>query len=210
MPVQIGEQEVSYEIREVAVDGYAATVDKTEEGDVIAYTVTNTRIAVEVDVELAKVDSNDSSKLLEGAKFDVYRLAHDGESSVTIPGTENTQGILERPEVGVGEDGKVKITLETQEVYYLVETSAPNGYYLLSAPIAFKVTEDNAEYAVDVLTDSEWAYAEEGTEPVVYIKNEMSYRLPETGGGTLMGCYAAGAILTAGAAVVLSDKKKHK
>ncbi len=210
MPVQIGEEEIVYDLKEISVEGYTTVIESTVDEHRIDYVVTNTKTSVEVEVELAKVDSQDNSKMLNNAKFDIYRLTHDGESSVTIPGTDGTQGILEQTEVTVGEDGMVKVTLEEGEIYYLVEINAPDGYYLLSEPVGFKVTANDMDYTVDILVNSEWVDKSNGTLPVVYIKNQMSYRLPETGGVTTTGCYAVGAALVMGVVLVFAGKKRYK
>ena len=70
----------------------------------------------EVNVEVLKVDKN-TRKALAGATFDIYPMQGITYGSVAHGTTL--------------EDGKVILSFHpTQETYWLVETEAPNGYYL--------------------------------------------------------------------------------
>ncbi len=70
----------------------------------------------EVNVEVLKVDK-DTQKALAGATFDIYPVKGSTYGSVAHGTTL--------------EDGKVSLSFHpTQETYWLVETEAPNGYYL--------------------------------------------------------------------------------
>ncbi len=73
----------------------------------------------EVNVEVLKVDK-DTRKALAGATFDIYPVKGSTYGSVAHGTTL--------------EDGKVSLSFHpTQETYWLVETEAPNGYYLNEA-----------------------------------------------------------------------------
>ena len=77
-----------------------------------------------------KVDSTDLTKRLAGAKFDLYRVtdiatgAADLVSSATSAAADSVRGT-----VVWNKDGK-NTTLLLGELYYFVETKAPEGYFL--------------------------------------------------------------------------------
>ena len=115
--------------------------------------------------------------LLEGAQFQVYRLAGADEIPVlTATYNEQTVGLvpvmngeeqvlITTDANGIGTSSELEIGL-----YFLVETKAPNGYNLLAEPVPVFVTA----------TSHEVEYA-------VKIANQAGVTLPETGGpGTVL------------------------
>lgn len=153
-----------------------------------------------------KYEKGKSTSKLAGAKFKIARDAKDGETSadtIMVNGVEKEVVYVDFydtddiegsrvDEVTTGTNGKAVINGLAYGDYYLVETKAPDGYNLLSAPVA--VTIDDESH----LTANE-----------VKIENSAKFILPVTGGtGTIF--FTMGGILLIGAAAVLiiSSKKK--
>ena len=82
-----------------------------------------------VDITLNKVDDNSSK--MSGVVFELTQ-----EGATTVPETLTT-----------GEDGKVKFTVEPEQIYILKEISTNQGYALLPQPVRFKVA-GNGEVTV--------------------------------------------------------------
>ena len=160
---------------------------------------------------LLKVDANDTSKVLPGASFELYREATEEEIDAGIDELTEIGGVkgkvvkvsfynneaLEGERVTVvttGEDGKASLYGLAYGKYYLVETEAPDGYNLLSE--AFE------------LTVNEVSHLEENA---VVIKNGTGFILPGTGGiGTTVFTVCGSAILLLGVFLLCLNKLKGK
>ena len=120
-------------------------------------------------VELTKTDT--SKNPLAGAVFGLYSL-EAGELMDTDPDSYNSVVFPNGDEEGwylmdvgtTGEDGKLRFEGLTQEIYYLVELKAPDGYQLpAKGQFLNKADSENNEYSLTVT-------------------NNTTYELPETGG----------------------------
>ncbi len=148
---------------------------------------------------LLKVDSANTSKVLAGAVFELYRTATQEEVGADVQGLTEIAGVvgkvikvsfyddpsLEGEKVTLvttDEDGKASIYGLAFGKYFLVETEAPAGYNLLGTTFELNVDETS--------------HTEENT---ILVKNESGIVLPGTGGigttvyfvsGTLLVCFA--------------------
>lgn len=153
------------------------------------------------------IDKNDAKTAakLAGASFKIARdvkVGETAEDTLTIDGAQksvvyvdfyNTDAIEGAPvtEVTTDAQGKAVINGIAYGEYYLIETKAPDGYNLLSAPIKVTVNETSHTVTIDV-------------------ENSSKFELPVTGGnGTIL--FTMGGVLLIGGAIILlvvSRKKK--
>lgn len=160
-------------------------------------------------IQILKTDAEDHAIQLEGAQFQLYRVATAAEIADETIVKETVEGIngsaipvafLNTPDL-TGErvytaasdaDGKVYIYGLAYGTYYLVETQAPAGYNLLYRPVELTIHADS--------------HLEEYT---LVVENVSGTMLPETGGvGTeLFVSTGAVLILTAGLLLVLKKRQ---
>ena len=157
-----------------------------------------------------KVDGQDNTKTLEGAKF---KLQLNGADLALVKVTDAANGDYYRPalstetanavEIETLADGKIQIRgldNDNTKTYTLVETKAPDGYNLLTTPTTLTVVENNTTAegkplaAIDVET--------------LKIANNQGSILPSTGGIGTTIFYIIGAILVIGAGVVIVTKRR--
>ena len=158
--------------------------------------------------KIIKVDSDNQSKVLAGAEFEVYRKATEAEIA-----DENTEKVqlegMDAPMVSVeffadptlqGEkvtkavsdsEGMVYIYGLEYGTYYIKETKAPAGYNLLGE--------------VKEIVINEVTHLDENT---VTVLNKSGAVLPETGGIGTTWFIVTGAVLVLGAAIILITKKR--
>ena len=150
--------------------------------------------------DILKYDEIDSSMLLEGAKFEVYRPATETDADTKIITCEGVQYAV-TPVLVNGE----KLVLTTDEngyavspalscgTYFLVEVEAPAGYNLLEEAVAVTVISSE-------MTDK----------VTVEIANQRGNILPETGGMGTTLFLAVGAVLVIGAVILLVTRKRMR
>ena len=185
---------------------YETTADKTwktKEATATVYTY---------GIKVKKVDEENSP--LSGATFALSE-SEDGNSFISFVGSNGTYRVAETAEadtdtedlvVNSSEDAnKGLLTLSGLDVgtYYLFETTAPNGYNKLSAPIVITIKDDkdnDGEANHDGVVDDEGATT--GYTNEVTIPNTKGFTLPTTGGmGTVL--FTAGGVLLMGAGLVV-------
>lgn len=147
---------------------------------------------------IVKHDVDDTSMVLEGAKFKVYRPATetdtdtetiecDGVKYIVVPVEVNgSQLILE-----TGADGKASSPELDYGTYFLVETEAPAGYSKLEEAVDVAVTSIVVENV-----------------KITYIANEKYSILPETGGIGRNLFYTIGGIMVLVTTVMFVTKKR--
>ena len=143
-------------------------------------------------ISLVKVDASNQSKRLAGAKFTLNLQKEDGTFAPVAFYTD--AAMTQRAEEAVTDaNGCARFYGLSYGTYYLIETQAPEGYNLLTEPVAV---------VIDGTTHLE--------ENAVLVTNSALFRLPETGGiGTTLFTFGGAGILGAAALVLLGGKKKH-
>lgn len=184
-------------------------------------------------LNVTKVDGNNSETKLKDARFALYRLVDDDvKEYVTIDDENKVSGWQktlptvtlnpDTPEektvngnIVTDENGKVSVIGLDDGTYYLTECVAPDGYNLLDKDVKIKIT---AEYSLDgkTITKLTVTVDDEKTsngntangQLEVTVENFSGNELPSTGGIGTTIFYALGGLLAVGAAVFLVTKKR--
>ena len=196
---------IEYTIAETTgYEGYAAsTTEAVESGS----TITNTQIAAQIG--LIKIGDGDAEKLLSGVRFGLF-LDKEGKNPAS-----DASGAEVKP-VTTDANGKVTVGYLVPGTYYLVEQKTVEGFKLLDKPVEIVITavEGSTDGSCDVrYTQPDYADAPEPTvtEDGLFeltINNATGSSLPSTGGVGTTIFYILGSILTAGAAILLSLRKR--
>ena len=185
-------------------------------------------------VEVIKVDGKDSNKVLQGAKFTLYKETTLDDGNAITAADAKALGLPEGKQwvaaatITTGADGKADVSGLKQGTYYLVETEAPviknadgtvTKYNLLKTAVEVEVT---ADYEVKKTVTKSGTVVSSVIEVVKFnnndntgkytitVKNNTGFDLPVTGGfGTLLFS-AIGALLVVGGVGVLMSTKKKK
>ena len=139
-----------------------------------------------------KVDGKNENTKLDGAKFvlknsdgQFYKYENDTVSWVDDQSAATV--------VTTDKNGAASFNGLENGTYKLVETEAPAGYNLLTAPVSVTINYNTGIAGVGQTTQ---------------VKNNSGTALPSTGGMGTTLFYAAGAILVVGAGVVLITRKR--
>lgn len=211
LPHIYGDQIFDYTVSEKEVEGYFASVEKTENEDGTSlFVITNNWNPEYVSLKLQKTDYEDPALMLPGAEFEVYRVVLEGgvDGSVAIPGTAETYGILEQTVVTPDSGEIVLNELLVGATYYLYEAQAPRGYNLMRGPVIFDVGKDADGNAVLTFSSGE-DWISTGTDSdgyVLQVKNQLAYILPATGGSGTVPYFLAGILLIVFTAVCFITK----
>lgn len=159
------------------------------------------------EITIHKVDANEKTKKLEGAKFVVIdKASKDAEGVKYLKYVETANegkgafswkdSLGEATVYTTDKNGAVKISGLAAGTYYLLEIEAPEGYNVLTAPYEVTLTKGVDDKKVDHLL---------ATPEVVNNKGAL---LPSTGGMGTVAFAVVGLIVMAGAAVTLIIKKR--
>lgn len=180
-------------------------------------------------LDVNKVDEDDNSVLLPGAQFELYASQEDAVSGdnkiqfvMTEKGeyrralsTDTVESIGTTLTVGDGTDsvqGNLIVRGLDEGTWYLKEITAPEGYNLLTNPIA--VTIKDAADATNVLDgkveSAKGSTGEDVALVTLTVENNNDFQLPTTGGIGTVVFTAVGVILMGTAAVLVIVAIKMK
>ncbi len=177
--------------------GPEENLDKTPDEIVKTKTIT---------INISKYDMEDEETKLEGATF-ILRKAGTEEYYVRT-GNVVTWGTKDQAtSVTTDANGGAAFEGLKDGDYELIETEAPAGYNLLTAPVKVKVTADATVQIEGTATGEPWENAADST---VSIGNSTGAELPSTGGIGTTIFYIVGGALVVGAAILLVTRKRVK
>ena len=176
------------------------TYDEGAGGTVGAVEYTNREIKTNLDL---KKIAADTGTFLTGAKFKLEKKVSDDNWDPVKP--ENSDNGFEV----LNGDGQVELTNLTSGDYRLTEITAPTGYMVLSSEIQFKVTQGKVTLTNAEGTDSNMCEltTDSTNSPVLTIKNQKLYSLPESGGSGIYWYMIGGMVLMSTAAWILYKNK---
>lgn len=165
--------------------------------------------------EFDVVKTDTANEVLEGAKFELY--ASDAEGAQALKLVEEDPGVYH---IATAEElaaetvakvteftaGQVTITGLDIGTYYLKETKAPEGFNALKELIPVVVTQEDA--ASLKATVENYAGNNQWKSGGVQVINNTGAELPSTGGIGTTIFYVVGALLVAGAVIVLVSRKR--
>ncbi len=180
-------------------------------GDPVTYTITVKNAESWQKIRLVKVDISDTSKLLENAVFDLYKVV-DGVRDETAMYTDmisGADGVLKYTREGI----KYELLDLPVGVYHLVEKSAPAGYVIKTSPVVITVAATKVTYDEGTtLSQSGSGIAYDAAEKVYTLKisNSAGYELPSTGGPGTNLIYLLDIMLTgiAGAGLLMRKRRR--
>ena len=186
-------------------------------------------------VEVIKVDGKDSNKVLQGAKFTLYKeTTLDDKNAITAAdakalGLPEGKHWVAAAEITTDKYGKAYVSGLKKGTYYLVETEAPviknkdgtvTKYNLLKTAVEVEVTADYAvKKQVKLSGDGKVISSEINVTKfnnddntgkyTITVKNNTGFDLPVTGGfGTLLFSGIGALLVVGGVGVLMSIKKK--
>ena len=101
-------------------------------------------------IAVTKVDIQDKSKRLAGATFYLADSKQNAESGIFLTREIDENGTREEITITTDENGQASIRAIGAGTYYLVETTAPTGYYKLEEAIEVTVANDPRNNIVNV------------------------------------------------------------
>ena len=153
-------------------------------------------------LDLKKIAA-DTETPLTGAKFKLEKKVSDDKWDPVKP--ENSDNGFEV----LNGDDQVELTNLTSGDYRLTEITAPTGYMVLSSEIQFKVTQGKVTLTnAQGTASSMWELTTDTTKPpVLTIKNQKVYSLPEAGGNGIYWYMIGGMLLMVTSAWILYKNK---
>ena len=162
-------------------------------------------------VSFKKVDIADTSTVLAGAKFDLYKVV-DGEREQPAL----ISGLISGEDGMLAKNGQTQFAL-TPGTYHLVETKAPNGYNLKTQPVIVTVTAaggiSGVSYDDGTSHSASGAGRKYDADNQLYtleITNSAGYVLPHTGGSGTLPFTVVGALLVLASALLFARTRRAK
>ena len=165
-------------------------------------------------LDIKKINKN-TSGLLAGAKFSLYRTAQDAKgktNAITVSGSngsyvvdaDSKNTVFESVATEVGNGYNLHLNGLAAGDYWLVETQAPEGFNKLTDPIKVTITKTG---------DAEWTVQKNDapeTDKIIDVENSTGSLLPSTGGRGAIAFAVIAALLVFGVAVsFIRDKRKE-
>ena len=165
-------------------------------------------------LDIKKINKN-TSGMLAGAKFSLYRSATDaenGENAITVTGSngsyvvnaDSKNTVFESVATEVGNGYNLHLNGLAAGDYWLVETQAPEGFNKLTDPIKVTITKDG---------DTNWTVKKNNTaegDKIIDVENSTGSLLPSTGGRGAIAFAVIAALLVFGVALsFIRDKRKE-
>lgn len=165
-------------------------------------------------ITVNKVDANDTSLPLAGAKFVLkneegkyYQAMNAADIMTEVASTAGVtdvnwvDSIDDATVLVTGEDGKIEFKGVKNGVYSLEEIAAPDGYNKLTAPVTVKVGYN----------ENGTALLDNAVNQVEQVKNNSGTELPETGGiGTMLFVIFGGLAVVAAGIFLVTNKRMSK
>lgn len=151
--------------------------------------------------ELSFIKTNSIGDPLPGATF---ALAHDTENCGFCRGDGKGHVDVSVIEATSGPDGKVSFAkIPSGHSYTLTETVVPDGFKTNGNKYTVKVSYDSLTVTVTGKDGNEVPWDE-------FIKNEVSYTLPETGGNGTAMIYTSGAALLTASTIMYGYSRRRR
>lgn len=163
------------------------------------YNITNTY--QKTDLEVLKVNANNTDSPLSDVTFELERLDDEGNVDTSFPLRTIT----------TGEDGKIRFSDLTDGTYRLTETKAKSGYSLLKSPLIVVIDRTNGcTVRSEDQAESEAAMIEVIDNTIsIKVSNRPLFELPSTG-GYLRAYMIAGGLALAGIALFIYRLQKRR
>lgn len=168
--------------------------------------------------DLKKVAKDDNDALLSGAQFEIYRDGGNGEwnngssddTGLTFVGSDGinyklSEAQSDATELTTGDGGLLSLDGLSEGTYWVLETTAPDGYNKLSDPIKVVISatyNENGTLATHTITygDDNQTSCDGGSH-VITVENSKGALLPTTGGMGTIGLTVLGVIIVAAGAI---------
>ena len=165
------------------------------------------------DLDVLKYANGDESKVLENAKFVLLNKSKTKVATVVsgkltgwVDVPAEVDGTIQWPENAVlttDGNGKIEIDGLDADTYYLREVEAPAGYNKLATDVEVTIT-GKTEKKNEETGETELVYET----VIAKVNNQSGAELPSTGGIGTTIFYILGALLVAGAVVLLVTKRR--
>lgn len=199
---------------------------ETEYDDTTTTTPEVVETVYPLQLNLTKVDGNDNTVVLSGAKFRLYYTDENGDALYAVVGSDGKvvrwvteEKLADEPSATLVSDeaGKIDVVGLGAGTYMLEEIEAPEGYNKLTEAVMMEIQATVTAGATgNTLTVLTIEVDRNGAQPgdidnasvSATIENNKGAQLPSTGGIGTTIFYVIGGILVVGAGVLLIVRKR--